>query len=96
MNPLLTTFAVNMEQGRLCKAVFLDLTKRPLARWTTETCYLSYPRLVLFGNSLQWFRSYVPERKQRTSCEMSCPANYQSPMGSSGQFTWTSFYHLYQ
>ena len=95
MNPLLTTFAVNMEQGRLCKAVFLDLAKA----FGTMDCGNLLSKLSaigLFGNSLQWFRSYVTERKQRTSCEMSCPANYQSPMGSSGQFTRTPFYHLYQ
>ena len=42
--------------------------------------------MVLSGNSLQWFRSYITDRKQRTSCgnEMSneLPVTHGVPQGS--------------
>ena len=68
----LTTFAdevlLNMEQGKLCWALFVDLTKA----FDTVDHGILLSKLFsigLSGNSLQWFRSYATERKQRTSCE---------------------------
>ena len=67
----LTSFAdevlLNMEQGRLCGAVFLDLTKA----FDTVDHQILLSKLSAYGlsgNSLQWFRSYITDRKQRTSC----------------------------
>ena len=67
----LTSFAdevlLNMEQGRLCGAVFLDLTKT----FDTVDHQILLSKLSAYGfsgNSLQWFRSYITDRKQRTSC----------------------------
>ena len=68
----LTTFAdevlLNKEQGKLCGAVFLDLIKA----FDTVDHGILLSKLFsigLSGNYLQWFRSYVTERKERTSCE---------------------------
>ena len=76
----LTSFAdevlLNMEQGRL----------KLLIRWIIRSYCLSYRRVVLSGNSLQRFRSYITDRKQRTSCgnEMSneLPVTHGVPQGS--------------
>ena len=56
-----------MEQSRLCGVVFLDLTKA----FDTVDHQILLAKLSAFGlsgNSLQWFRSYITDRKQRTSC----------------------------
>ena len=85
----LTSFAdevlLNMEQGRLCGAVFLDLTKA----FDTVDHQILLSKLSAYGlsgNSLQWFRSYITDRKQRTSCrnEMSneLPVTHGVPKGS--------------
>ena len=76
----LTSFAdevlLNMEQGRL----------KLLIRWIIRSYCLSYRRVVLSGKSLQRFRSYITDRKQRTSCgnEMSneLPVTHGVPQGS--------------
>ena len=67
----LTSFSdevlLNMEQGRLCGTVFLDLTKA----FDTVDHQILLSKLSAYGlsgNSLQWFRSYITDRKQRTSC----------------------------
>ena len=85
----LTSFAdevlLNMEQGRLCGAVFLDLTKA----FDTVDHQILLSKLSAYGlsgNSLKWFRSYITDRKQRTSCgdEMSneLPVTHGVPQGS--------------
>ena len=85
----LTTFAdevlLNMEQGKLCGAVFLDLTKA----FDTMDHGILLSKLFsigLSGNFLQWFRSYVTERKQRTTCEnelsSELPVTHGVPQGS--------------
>ena len=56
-----------MEQGRLCGTVFLDLTKA----FDTVDHQILLSKLSAYGlsgNSPQWFRSYITDRKQRTSC----------------------------
>ena len=57
----LTSFAdevlLNMEQGRLCGAVFLDLTKAFLTRWIIRSYCLSYWRMVCLEKS---FNGFVP------------------------------------
>ena len=56
-----------MEQGNLCGAVFLDLTK---AFDTVDHCIL-LSKLSAIGvspSSIKWFESYLSNRKQRTSC----------------------------
>ena len=85
----LTSFAdevlLNMEQGRLCGAVFLHLTK---AFDTVDHQILlsKLPAYGLSGNSLQRFRSYIADRKQGSSCanEMSkeLPVTHGVPQGS--------------
>ena len=67
----LTSFAdevlLNMEQGRLCGAVFLHLTKA----FDTVDHQILLSKLSAYGlsgNSLQRFRSYITDRKQRSSC----------------------------
>ena len=63
---------LNMEQGNLCAAVCLDLTK---AFDTADHCIL-LSKLSAIGvspSSLEWFQSYLFHRKQRTSCGTSCP-----------------------
>ena len=68
----LTNFAdeilLNMESGKLCGAVFLDLTKA----FDTVDHEILLSKLLsigLYGTSLKWFQSYITERKQRTCCE---------------------------
>ena len=85
----LTSFAdevlLNMEQGKLCGAVFLDLTK---AFDTVDHGILlrKLSEIGLCENSLQWFRSYITDRKQRTCCgnELSdeLPITHGVPQGS--------------
>ena len=85
----LTSFAdevlLNMEQGKLCGAVFLDLTK---AFDTVDHGILlrKLSEIGLCENSLQWFRSYITDRKQRTCCrnELSdeLPITHGVPRGS--------------
>ena len=85
----LTSFAdevlLNMEQGRLCGAVFLHLTKA----FDTVDHQILLSKLSVYGlsgNSLQRFRSYITDRKQRSSCgnEMSneLPVTHGVPQGS--------------
>ena len=76
---------MNIEQGRRCGAMFLDLTK---AFDTVDHQILlsNLSAYGLSGNSLQWFRFYITDRKQRTSCgnEMSngLPVTHGVPQGS--------------
>ena len=74
-----------MEQVRLCKAVFLDLTKA----FDTVDHQILLSKLSAYGlsgNSLQWFSSYITDRKQRTCCgkEMSneLPVTQGMPQGN--------------
>jgi len=76
---------LNMEQGKLCEAVFLDLTK---AFDTVDNGILLH-KLSEIGfceSSLQWFRFYITDRTQRTCCgnELSdeLPATHGVPQGS--------------
>ena len=59
---------LNMERGKLCGAVFLDLTK---AFDTVDHGILlsKLSAIGLSGNSLNWFQSYTTKRSQRTCCE---------------------------
>ena len=85
----LTSFAdevlLNMEQGKLCGAVVLDLIK---AFDTVDHGILlrKLSEIGLCENSLQWFRSYITDRKQRTCCgnELSdeLPVTHRVPQGS--------------
>ena len=85
----LTNFAVevllNMERGKLCGAVFLDLTK---AFDTVDHGILlsKLSAIGLSGNSLNWFQSYINKRSQRTCCESELssklPITHGVPQGS--------------
>ena len=76
---------MNIEQGRRCGAVFLDVTKA----FDTVDHQILLSKLsayALSGNSLQWFRFYITDREQRTSCgnEMpnELPVTHGVPQGS--------------
>ena len=85
----LTSFAdevlLNMEQGKLCGAVFLDLTK---AFDTVDHGILLHKlsEIGLCENSLHWFRFYITDRKQRTCCgnelSVELPVTHGVPQGS--------------
>ena len=85
----LTNFAdevlLNMERGKLCGAVFLDLTK---AFDTVDHGILlsKLSAIGLSGNSLNWFQSYITKRSQRTCCESELssklPITHGVPQGS--------------
>ena len=66
----LTSFAdevlLNMEQGKLCGAVFIDLTK---AFDTVDHQIMLYKlsEIGLSETALHWFPSYLTARQQRTS-----------------------------
>ncbi|KAL9975942.1 hypothetical protein ACROYT_G013165 [Oculina patagonica] len=56
-----------MESGELCGAVFLDLTKA----FDTDDHKILLSKLSAIGvshSTLQWFKSYLSHRKQRTAC----------------------------
>ena len=85
----LTSFAdevlLNMEQGKLCGAVFIDLTKAfDTVDHQIMLCKLS--EIGLSETALHWFRSYLTGRQQRTSCgnELSAelPVTHGVPQGS--------------
>ena len=85
----LTSFAdevlLNMEQGKLCGAVFIDLTKAfDTVDHQIMLCKLS--EIGLSETALHWFRSYLTGRQQRTSCgnELSeeLPVTHGVPQGS--------------
>ena len=59
---------LNMEKGHICGAVFLDLTKA----FDTVDHGILMSKLSSVGvspSALEWFISYLSNRKQRTSCE---------------------------
>ena len=67
----LSTFAdevlLNMEKGNMCGAMFLDLTKA----FDTVDHGILLTKLLSMGvssNGLEWFRSYLSNRWQQTSC----------------------------
>jgi len=74
-----------MEQGKLCRAMFIDVTK---AFDTIDNqimlCKLS--EIGLSETALHWFLSYLTGRQQRTSCgnELTeeLPATHGVPQGS--------------
>ena len=58
---------LNMDNGNICGAVFLDLTKA----FDAVDHGILMTKLSTVGvseNSLAWFKSYLENRKQRTSC----------------------------
>ena len=85
----LSTFAdevlLNMEKGNICGAVFLDLTKV----FDTVDHGIFLTKLSSMGvssNGLEWFRSYLSNRRHQTSCgnELSepLPVTLGVPQGS--------------
>ena len=85
----LTSFAdevlLNMEQGKLCGAVFIDLTKAfDTVDHQIMLCKLS--EVGLSETALHWFRSYLTGRQQRTSCgnvlSEELPVTHGVPQGS--------------
>ena len=67
----LTSFSdevlLNMERGKVCAAVFIDLTKVfDTVDHQIMLCKLS--EIDLSETALHWFRSYLTGRQQRTSC----------------------------
>ena len=85
----LTSFAdevlLHMESGELCGAVFLDLTKA----FDTVDHKILLSKLSAIGvspSTLQWFKSYLSHRKQRTACSDAVsdplPMTFGVPQGS--------------
>ena len=85
----LSTFAdevlLNKEKGKICGAVFLDLTKA----FDTVDHGILLTKLSSMGvsfNDLEWFRSYLSNRRQQTSCgnelSESLPVTLGVPQGS--------------
>ena len=85
----LTSFAdevlLHMESGELCGAVFLDLTKA----FDTVDHNILLSKLSAIGvshSTLQWFKSYLSHRKQRTACSNAVsdplPMTFGVPQGS--------------
>ena len=67
---LLYEFLLNMEQRKLCGAVLLDISLTK-ALDTVDYGILLRKLSEIAGlceNSVQWFRSYITDRKQRTRC----------------------------
>ena len=58
----------NMEKGRFCGAVFLDLTKA-FDTVDHDILLTKLSILRICPSTLQWFRSYLGNRKQQTSCD---------------------------
>ena len=76
---------LNMDNGNICGAVYLDLTKS----FDTVDHRILVTKFITVGvseNSLAWFKSYLRNRKQRTSCgnELSeaLPVDVGVPRGS--------------
>ena len=74
-----------MERGNICGAVFLDLTKA----FDTVDHGILMSKLSSVGvspRSLEWFASYLRNRKQQTSCENNLsealPVTFGVPQGS--------------
>ena len=85
----LTSFSdevlLNMERGKLCAAVLIDLTKVfDTVDHQIMLCKLS--EIDLSETALHWFRSYLTGRQQHTSCrnELSeeLPVTHRVPQGS--------------
>ena len=76
---------LNMEQGKLCGALFIDLTKAfDTVDHQIMLCKLS--EIGLSETSLHWFRSYLTGRQQCTSCgnklSEELPVTHGVPQGS--------------
>ena len=76
---------LNMEKGHICGAVFLDLTKA----FDTVDHGILMSKLSSVGvspSALEWFKSYLSNRKQRTSCENelsdALPVTFGVPQGN--------------
>ena len=76
---------LNMEKGHICGAVFLDLTKA----FDTVDHGILISKLSSVGispSALEWFTSYLSNRKQGTSCENelseALPVTFSVPQGS--------------
>ena len=57
----------NMEKGKFCRAVFLDLRKA-FNTVDHEILLTKLSKVGIKTSTLQWFQSYLSNRKQRASC----------------------------
>ena len=75
----------NMEKGKFCGAVFLDLRKA-FDTVDHEILLTKLSKVGINPSTLQWFQSYLSNRKQRTSCgnelSDSLPITVGVPQGS--------------
>ena len=75
----------NMEKGKFCGVVFLDLRKA-FDTVDHEILVTKLSKLGINQSTLQWFQSYLSNRKQRTSCgnelSDSLPITVGVPQGS--------------
>ena len=83
--PKLSTILLNMDSGRLTGAVFLDLSK---AFDTVDHNLLLHKleSVGLLDDAVNWFQSYLTNRKQRTSVgdtlSVAVPITVAVPQGS--------------
>ena len=83
--PKLSTILLNMDSGRLTGAVFLDLSK---AFDTVDHNLLLHKleSVGLLDDAVNWFQSYLTNRKQRTSVgdtlSVAAPITVAVPQGS--------------
>lgn len=57
-----------MEEGKLCRAVFIDRTKA-FDPADYQIILYKLSEIGLSETALHWFRSYLTGRQQHTSCE---------------------------
>ena len=74
---LVSSIVKGFEEGKQTAAVFLDLSKA-FNTLNHSTVLLKLARYGLRGNTLNWFRSYLSNRKMQTCCKTGDTCNEQT------------------